>query len=1057
MNRMCPMASMVIVAAVSGSPVIAAPPAARAELEARIKAMATKHAEVKGQQTQAALETFRGDAAVIGMTPAEVSEVYDTTYAQELKARAPGPFADFAPNLGWAAAAVLFILLLFKDALRDWFKARLKAASEWAHQRLVGHPLWRGVALRRYRAALVRKYKTLTLPFRRNKPLNLDEVYVPLRCRGPGERYGSGVDVRDAVGAAARVVLTGAPGSGKSMLLKALVLSYGKGRIDDIPGRAVPVLLELSRLRGSKQALDWHIIEELARNDFPRADVYVASWAEQGKLLLLLDGLDEIPTKERGDAVLLAKDFLARNQKCRAVVTCRTAVYRGDFDGTADQVFEVQELTDQQLRRMLGSWRSEMPTDKSVEHLLQTLHDRPQIVAVARNPLMLTIIASLYADTGFVLPHSRAEFYRQATDLLLGPWHRAQNQYEARAKRSILEGLALFNAVQTDPDQDARSIPYQAVLENVRTALPKLNLRSEESGSILEEIVERSGLLLLIDGGQRYQFAHLTVQEYFAAQALIDKGGELVTRFDADPDRWRETVKLWCGLAPDSTAVVREVSKSRPVTGFECLADALKVDQIVADALVERFKPQLAENDTRCLQAFGAVAADLRPRGQAVYDFLKETLAESQDEDRRAAAAAALSRTNLPQAASLLADYYTQGPSFRAALVRMGDLAVAALVSKVKKGTPDALNDLRAIGTPAAAEGVVPLLWHDDQDLARRAAWSLAGMLSQPDVESALRDYRLTLLQRTADRIDYVWQPFAELPESSLPVIAGRIARLMSVDPNPYDPTAAGTVDPRLTIPLCGVEVVDGLKPDNLKQLLKADGVAGELRNALGLARDPGLAYFPPRPLDRKTTILDRYEDTRVACAERPGACDAGWTQFLERNLDACGAARVPRLLLGVMPTPLRVMFLRNVIKGPVPKPKDWVNVRSWIKFKMIESPLYVLLLVAVTASLLIPFVRAGVDYWNGRAFWSLPHVVGMSVGVLALAEWWLLITTSWFHEPPDQREDIVGPAVLMLPIAIIIIVSAILGPAKRYFYRFRFLRRLLDEGEDLGHAMCLL
>ena len=34
--------------------------------------------------------------------------------------------------------------------------------------------------------------------------------------------------------------------------------------------------------------------------------------------------------------------------------------------------------------------------------------------------------------------------------------------------------------------------------------------------------MERSGLFLKIDGGDRYQFPHLTLQEYFAAVALTD-------------------------------------------------------------------------------------------------------------------------------------------------------------------------------------------------------------------------------------------------------------------------------------------------------------------------------------------------------------------------------------------------------------------------------------------------------------------------------------------------------------------------------------------------------
>ena len=59
----------------------------------------------------------------------------------------------------------------------------------------------------------------------------------------------------------------------------------------------------------------------------------------------------------------------------------------------------------------------------------------------------------------------------------------------------------------------------------------------------LDEIVQRSGLMLAIDGGTRYQFTHLTLQEYFAARALEAKQDELLDFYRATPDAWREVVR----------------------------------------------------------------------------------------------------------------------------------------------------------------------------------------------------------------------------------------------------------------------------------------------------------------------------------------------------------------------------------------------------------------------------------------------------------------------------------------------------------------------------------
>ena len=107
---------------------------------------------------------------------------------------------------------------------------------------------------------------------------------------------------------------------------------------------------------------------------------------------------------------------------------------------------------------------------------------------------------------------------------------------------------------------------------------------------ILDEIVGRSGLLVRIDGGMKYQFAHLTLQEFYAAQALEGQSNDLLNRFTADPGSWRDTVILWCGLPQDSTALLQAINARDPITAFEALGDALQVDDNLANKMTNAFK-----------------------------------------------------------------------------------------------------------------------------------------------------------------------------------------------------------------------------------------------------------------------------------------------------------------------------------------------------------------------------------------------------------------------------------------------------------------------------------
>ena len=347
-----------------------------------------------------------------------------------------------------------------------------------------------------------------------------------------------------------------------------------------------------------------------------------------------------------------------------------------------------------------------MPQGKSVDESLGRLSDRPRIMAMARNPLLLTIIAYLYSDTPFQLPHSRAEFYDRAISILLDILHPEQNHYKARDKRLVLQHLALYHFDASEQEtSDRRTISASVALQQIRKVLSDLNLSADEDAArLLDEIVERSGLLLAIDGGTRYAFAHLTLQEYLAAERLREDERGMTERLEREPGAWRETAKLWCGVVPECTSFLRQVFVSSPTLGLECLGDAQAVDCELADGIVKHFEGKLVElsGDEAALQAFAGLASDDRPRGRAVLELLARCL-EQPDAERRAVAAQILSKTNSRRAAEILGNAYDGTAALRDALLRMGDLAVPVLAQRAGTDVSGhAAELLVAIDTPAA-------------------------------------------------------------------------------------------------------------------------------------------------------------------------------------------------------------------------------------------------------------------------------------------------------------------------------------------------------------------
>lgn len=682
----------------------------------------------------------------VGLSAPEVAKIYEKEYTEQ-KEKKDNDLPEKIKNniflgLGWGAALILFILLILKETIQKYLIILADSLGNFIYKNISGLTVFSSWSLRRYKQGLINKHQTLNISFRPNKPLALREVFVPLKVSGTSDK--DFLIAEKAIIKYPRLLIRGIPGAGKSILLKYLTLSWADGKLDQALPNKVPVLLELHRLNNpnlTQEYLQNQLVDAFARDNFPNAQRFVAQGLEDGILILFLDGLDEVNSNLRSQVIKEIKDLLDKFDKCRVVITCRTAVYNNEFAEDVQQILDIINFSDQQIRRFLGAWKSQMSPEKSIDQLMQTLRDRPQIMSLARNPLLLTIIAYLYTDTIFILPHSRAEFYQKSTDILLDFWDNAKNkpnQYKASDKRRVLQSLALFiqdNATQNTTDR--RSLDYLIVLEEIKKVLPSLNLSTEQSQAILEEIEQRSGLLLKIDGGERYQFAHLSLQEFFAAAALLDKGDDLVQKFRTDQVTWREVIKLWCGLALNSTNVIQAVYQGDRVTAFECIADAQQVDQGLADDIIDNFKQELEKvnNDESLAIAFGAVAAaGSRQRGQAMFYFLESTLENSSNSQlKKAAAVSALSRTNLPQAAEILFQYYQRQhfAEARQALIRMGDLAASQLQSLADKGDESAMEDLVEIGTPYAAEILKNIQNNPNSQLAQKAALYLAELTNK--------------------------------------------------------------------------------------------------------------------------------------------------------------------------------------------------------------------------------------------------------------------------------------------------------------------------------------
>jgi predicted NACHT family NTPase len=93
----------------------------------------------------------------------------------------------------------------------------------------------------------------------------------------------------------------------------------------------IPVFLELRKYRWDRATginLQEKIAEEFQYCGLPEYQDCTERLLEQGKLLILFDGLDEVPTELLGQMTEAIKNLVDRYSKNRFIASCRIAAYR---------------------------------------------------------------------------------------------------------------------------------------------------------------------------------------------------------------------------------------------------------------------------------------------------------------------------------------------------------------------------------------------------------------------------------------------------------------------------------------------------------------------------------------------------------------------------------------------------------------------------------------------------------------------------------------------------------------------------------------------------------
>lgn len=347
------------------------------------------------------------------------------------------------------------------------------------------------------------------------------------------------------------LMVLGSPGAGKSTFLRKIGLEALKGKNGAYAHECIPVLLELKSLNGK---IEDAITEEFRICGLPCAEEATIKLLEAGKLLILLDGLDEVPTKNLNDAIHQIQNFVDQYDRNRFIASCRIAAYRSNFRRFTDVA--MADFDAMQIRQFISNWFYSQ-ADQEIGTALKcwSLLQKPENVAakeLAQSPLLLTLLCLVY-DRSQSFPQNRSVLYRKALRVLLEEWASEKRILQEEIYEGLnteLEEILLSEIAYQGFKADRLFFDQRELVAQIKAFLTdNLNAPKHLNGeAILNAIAIQQGIL--VERAESvFSFSHLTLQEYLTAQYIDDHRliHELVIEHLVD-ERWQEVFLLVAGL-----------------------------------------------------------------------------------------------------------------------------------------------------------------------------------------------------------------------------------------------------------------------------------------------------------------------------------------------------------------------------------------------------------------------------------------------------------------------------------------------------------------------------
>ncbi|OIP75314.1 MAG: hypothetical protein AUK48_07865 [Oscillatoriales cyanobacterium CG2_30_44_21] len=362
------------------------------------------------------------------------------------------------------------------------------------------------------------------------------------------------------------LMVLGHPANGKTTFLK--YIAWEALRFPHSPYKhdLLPIFISMWKFCHSDDTLSTAIAEELERLGFPSSKEITQWLLSQGKLLILIDGLNESTLSQKYISQHL-QHFVKTYPLNRYIISSRLISYQNSLG----QFLEVglQPWSDLLIQEYIHKWFAikidredeDIPSDHASAEAQRCweILQRNQIARdLANSPLCLSLLC-LLCDRRYSFPSHVSGLYQQAIYLMIEEQVlkcQLLNQPNRNIINTDILEIFLTEIAYTSFELNQTVLNLEQVMERLRITLSncKSNLQNLDIQFALR-VLQQAGVCQIRNakdsptGLSSLVFSHITFQEYFVARYIYhhQKTAQIVPMHLGDR-RWQQVFLMLAGM-----------------------------------------------------------------------------------------------------------------------------------------------------------------------------------------------------------------------------------------------------------------------------------------------------------------------------------------------------------------------------------------------------------------------------------------------------------------------------------------------------------------------------